>query len=236
MIWLVDGQAQTDPASDLKAFYAATVDHYDDWYLRRGRYSQDPISDAAFEAELDQATLWLDRLALGGKIVELAAGTGWWSPVLARRGELWLYDVVEEPLERARERLMAHGLAAHIHLRDAWAEPDRQVDAIFCGFWLIHMPRERLPTFLVLVRRWLKPGGVFAFIDSLPDHEHPSEEAPPEGGIGVARLSDGREYRYVHVHHSPSELEAALTAADFTEVEVTTTDRHFLMGRAAASD
>ena len=49
----------------------------------------------------------------------------------------------EAPLERARERLLAHGLRAHIHVRDAWAEPDRRVDALFCGFWLSHVERDR---------------------------------------------------------------------------------------------
>ena len=29
------------------------------------------------------------------------------------------------PLDRARERLVAHSLRAHLHVRDAWAEPDR---------------------------------------------------------------------------------------------------------------
>jgi hypothetical protein len=26
-------------------------------------------------------------------------------------------------------------------VRDAWDEPDRQVDALFTGFWLSHVPR-----------------------------------------------------------------------------------------------
>ena len=71
------------------------------------------------------------------------------------------------PLDLARDRLLAHGLRAHIHVRDAWAEPDRQVDGVFCGFWLSHVPRDRLAAFLALVRRWLKPGGsLLAFVDS----------------------------------------------------------------------
>ena len=43
-----------------------------------------------------------------GEIVELAAGTGWWSPLLASKGELSLYDAAPAPLDRARERLVAH--------------------------------------------------------------------------------------------------------------------------------
>ena len=130
------------------AYYEARAPEYDDWYLRRGRYERGPIHDAAWNAELDVAGRWLDELPIRGEIVELAAGTGWWSPLLASKGELSLYDGTAAPLERARERLVAHQLRAHLHVRDAWAEPDRQVDAVFTGFWLSHVPRARLAEFL----------------------------------------------------------------------------------------
>ena len=44
------------------------------------------LADVAWHADLDTATLWLDRLPISGEIVELAAGTGWWSPLLAQKG------------------------------------------------------------------------------------------------------------------------------------------------------
>ncbi len=161
------------------AYYEARAPEYDDWYLRRGRYERGPIHDAAWNAELDVAGRWLDALPIAGEIVELAAGTGWWSPLLAAKGELSLYDGNPGPLDRARERLVAHRLRAHLHVRDAWAEPDRAVDAVFTGFWLSHVPRARLDAFLAIVRRWLKPGGTFAFIDSLPDPQS-SAARPPD--------------------------------------------------------
>ena len=140
---------------DLVAYYEARAPEYDDWYLRRGRYSRGPIHDTAWNAELDSAGRWLDGLPISGQIVELAAGTGWWSPLLAAKGELSIYDAAEAPLDRARDRLLAHGLRAHIHTRDAWAEPDRAVDAVFTGFWLSHLERARLPAFLAV--SWIGP-------------------------------------------------------------------------------
>ena len=227
------------PAGDLDptmvAYYEARAGEYDDWYLRRGRYARGPIHDAAWNAELDGTGTWLDALPIQGEIVELAAGTGWWSPLLASKGELWLYDAAEAPLERARERLLAHRLRAHIHLRDAWAEPDRQVDALVCGFWLSHVPRERTADFLALARRWLKPGGVFAFIDSLPDPESGAADHPaPIGDAALRRLDDGREFTIVKVHRTPVELEAALREAGFDGSRVTTTGRFFVLGEARA--
>jgi demethylmenaquinone methyltransferase/2-methoxy-6-polyprenyl-1,4-benzoquinol methylase len=167
--------------------------------------------------------------------VEVAAGTGWWSPLLATKGTLSLYDGAEAPLDRARERLVAHGLRAHLHVRDAWAEPDRQVDALFTGFWLSHVPRDRLDAFLGIARRWLRPGGRFAFIDSLPDPQSSAADHPtPADDHSTRRLDDGREFTIVKVYYEPVELEAALRRAGFDAPSVTTTGRFFLLGTATA--
>ena len=221
--------------AEMLAYYQARAGEYDDWYLRRGRYARGPIHDAAWNAELDGAGTWLDALPIQGEIVELAAGTGWWSPLLASKGELSLYDGAEAPLERARERLVAHRLRAHLHVRDAWAEPDRQVDALVCGFWLSHVPRARTGDFLALARRWLKPGGIFAFIDSLPDPQSGAADNPEPGDdLAVRRLDDGREFTIVKVYREPAELEEALRDAGFEAVRVTTTGRFFVLGEAHA--
>lgn len=220
---------------DLVAYYQARAPEYDDWYLRRGRYSRGPVHDAAWNAELDTAGRWVDALPLGGEIVELAGGTGWWSPLLAEKGELSIYDAAAAPLERARDRLVAHRLRAHLHVRDAWAEPDRQVDALFAGFWLSHVERHRLEEFLALARRWLKPGGTFAFVDSLPDPQSGAADNPePHDDVATRRLADGREFRIVKVFHEPAALRDALLRAGFATAEVTTTGRFFLLGRATA--
>ncbi len=222
-----------DPEAELVPYYEARAGEYDDWYLRRGRYERGAIHDAAWNAELDMAGRWLDALPIQGEIVELAAGTGWWSPLLASKGELSLYDANAATLDRARDRLVAHGLRAHIHVRDSWAEPDRQVDAVYAGFWLSHVPRARLVPFLSLVHRWLKPGGRFAFIDSLPDPQSSAADHPtPADDLSVRRLDDGREFTIVKVFYAPADLEVALHEAGFSTAEVATTGRFFLTGTA----
>jgi SAM-dependent methyltransferase len=212
-------------------YYEARAPEYDDWYLRRGRYERGAIHDAAWNAELDAAGRWLDALPWRGEIVELAAGTGWWSTLLASRGELSLYDTSAAALDRARERLLAHNLRAHLHVRDAWAEPDRKVDGLFLGFWLSHVPRERLPEFLGLAHRWVKPGGRFAFIDSLADAASGAADHPaPADDRSIRRLDDGREFTIVKVYYEPARLSSALKAAGFDDVDVSTTGRFFLLG------
>ncbi|HEY7524023.1 MAG TPA: class I SAM-dependent methyltransferase [Candidatus Limnocylindrales bacterium] len=228
------GASPEQAASEMLAYDRARAAEDDDWYLRRGRYERGPVHDTAWAAELDTAGRWLDALPVSGRIVELAAGTGWWSPLLAGKGELWAYDPAPEALDRARDRLLAHGLRAHLHLRDAWADPDGPpADAVFCGFWLSHVARDRLGAFLGLVHRWLRPGGRFAFIDSLPDEASGAVDHPAvEDDIAVRRLDDGREFRVIKVHRSGPELAGALREAGFRDVDVTTSGRFFVLGTA----
>ena len=227
--------ASLDLHSQMIDYYEARAPEYDDWYRRRGRYSHGPIHDAAWNAELDAAGTWLDTRDFRGEIVELAAGTGWWSPLLASRAELSLYDTSPAALELARERLVAHRLRAHLHVRDAWAEPDRAVDAVFAGFWLSHVPAERLAGFLGLVRRWLKPGGLAAFIDSLDDPASgATDHPPPVEGRSTRRLADGRAFTIVKVVRDADALAAALRDAGFVDIEVITTGRFFVLASARA--
>ena len=216
-------------------YYEARAGEYDDWYLRRGRYEHGPIHDAAWNAELDAAGRWLDGLPMGGRIVELAAGTGWWSPLLAEKGELWSYDAAAAPLERARDRLLAHRLRAHLHVRDAWAEPDGDpAGGLFAGFWLSHVDRDRTADFLELAARWLAPGGRLALIDSLPDPQSGAADHDPVAADGrsVRRLADGREFTVIKVYRTPDETAEALRTAGFTDVSVPTTGRFFLLATA----
>ena len=217
-------------------YYEARAAEYDDWYLRRGRYAHGPVHDMAWQMELDAATTWLDGLPLRGEIVELAAGTGWWSALLATKGELHAYDAAAAPLDRARDRLLAHRLRAHLHVRDAWAAPDRAVDALFAGFWLSHVPRPRLAAFLAIARAWLQAGGAVRR-DRLPAgprvrHARPAARARPRPLPAPAR-------RRPRVHDPEGALRArraaaALRAAGFAEVDVRTTGRFFLLASATA--
>ncbi len=226
----------SDP--DMVAYYDARAPEYDDWYLRRGRYEHGPIHDAAWNAELDAAGRWLDGLAIAGRIVELAAGTGWWSPLLASKGELWMYDAAPAPLARARERLVAHHLRAHLHVRDAWAEPESPpADGLFAGFWLSHVERDRTAAFLELAARWLAPGGRIAIIDSLPDPRSGAlDHQPPADDRSIRRLADGREFSIVKVYRSTDEIAAALATAGFEDVAVTTTGRFFVLATGRRAD
>ena len=215
-------------------YYAARASEYDDWYERRGRYSHGERNDRIWHAEMAEAAEWLEGLPLEGQIVELAAGTGWWSPILARKGSLRLYDTSPEVLSIARKRLQEVGLQAVAEIRDAWSEPDRTVDRLFTGFWLSHVARERLAEFTGLAARWLRPGGLYAFIDSRFDADSgATNHRAPEEEVQVRRLDDGSTYRVRKIHYSPAELEAVLASCGFRDIAVRMTERFFVLGSAS---
>lgn len=223
--------AITTHEEELVPYYQARAAEYDDWYLRRGRYAHGPVQDLAWQMELDRATTWLDRLPLRGEIVELAAGTGWWTALLATKGELHAYDAAPAPLDLARARLVAHGLRAHLHVRDAWAPPDRPVDSLFAGFWLSHVPRARLATFLALALRWLRPGGTLALVDSLDDPASGTRERAeaPAPDLALRRLADGRAFTIPKVFYQPDDVAAVMRSLGFGHVETTRTGRFFFL-------
>lgn len=209
------------PARSRTAILPPSVEELDDWYLRRGPYSRGPLQDVTWTTELDAATRWVDGLPLGGEIVELTAGTGWWSPLLAQKGQLWSYDAQESALDRVRDRLQAHRLRAHIHVRDPWAEPDRKVDGLFTALWLGRLQRGQLHAALELTRRWLKEGGTYAFLETR------SGSGGAEGGEAVSLPAAAVPYH-------AEELERALDRAGFRDARVTTTGSFFLLGEARA--
>jgi SAM-dependent methyltransferase len=212
--------APAQSAAPVQPVPAAHAVAHDDWYLRRGRFSRGPLSDGPWQMELDEVTRWVDALPISGVIVELAAGTGWWSPLLAGKGELWVYDSDEQVLEAARGRLVAHRLLAHLHVRDPLAPADRQADAVFASYLLggaadAGEMRRRLQ----VMAGWLKPGGQLVVI----------EAAPAPGDVGVIDGPRGPLWP-----RDADSLRLALVAASLEPLEIRTSLRTFVMGRAAS--
>ena len=189
----------------------------DDWYLRRGPFEHGAIHDTAWNAELDVVTRWIDGLGLHGRIEEPAAGTGFFSPLLAEQGELHASDEDGDALDLARDRLVAHRLRAHIHVADPWtvSEPGR-ADAVLAAFLTGRVRGAGLDRALASLRERLAAGGRLALIDLRPD----PQGGPPEGIPGT--------------WHDPAALEAAMARAGLDAIRMTMTGRFFLLATAEA--
>jgi SAM-dependent methyltransferase len=199
---------------EMRAYYAARAAEYDDWWYRRGRYELDPETKATWDADIAEVERALAEV-VHGDVLDLAAGTGIWTRKLVA-----LADRVVA-VDANRETLAFNTAEAEHVVADIFAwEPPEQFDLCFFGFWLSHVPDERLDEFWATVRKALKPGGRVFLIDS--GAGDPAHTSLSTTGVEKRRLNDGREFQIVKRYRTPE---------DFPELDLrTTANEHFLYG------
>ena len=177
------------------AYYRAHAPHYDDAYHGK---------------DWDQS---IEELPIGGDVLELACGSGHWTPLLAARGRsVTAVDAAPEMLALARQRVA--GLPVELIEADIFGwQPQRRYDTVFFAFWLTHVPPARFPGFWAMVGAALAPGGRACFVDSA-SREHDDERVARNQTAPAVwrRLADGTEHQVVKVYYSPAELAAKLAA------------------------
>jgi len=154
----------------------------------------------------------IDELPIIGDVLELACGTGHWTPMLAARARsVTAVDAAPEMLALARQRV--RGLPVEFIQADVlgW-QPPRRYDTVFFAFWLTHVPPARFAAFWSVVGAALAPGGRACFLDS-GHRERARERVLPNQTTPTVwrRLRDGSQHRVIKVYYSPAELAARLT-------------------------
>ena len=164
----------------------------------------------------------LARLA-GGRILEIAAGTGYWTQVLsATAAAVTATDISPETLEVARGR--QYGPAPiTFRLADAYALQDvpGQFDTAFIGFFWSHVLRADLPRFLGGLHARLGAGAAVTILDNcyVEGSSTPVSRTAPDGDTYQFRtLSDGRSYEIVKNFPDQAQFTADVAAVG-TDVE-----------------
>jgi demethylmenaquinone methyltransferase/2-methoxy-6-polyprenyl-1,4-benzoquinol methylase len=172
-----------------------------------------------FGAELAEIRTWLRGLAPLGRTLELAAGTGQWTGLLAGLAdELVATDAAPEMLELNAEKTADRRVTYRVV--DAFGlEPGADWDTVFFGFWLSHVPVARFDDFWAMLRRLLRPGGRVLFVDEADHGLWDEDWADREGQVVHRPLQDGSVYRAVKVLWNRDQLGERLRAAGWA-VEV----------------
>jgi demethylmenaquinone methyltransferase/2-methoxy-6-polyprenyl-1,4-benzoquinol methylase len=200
------------------AYYRAGAAEYDRPYAER--------------EDLQELLAVADDLPIVGDVLELACGTGKWTPMLAARANsVTAVDAAAEVLTLARSRTASSDVQFLQADLFQW-QPLRRYDTAFFAFWLSHVPPARLPDFWNTVAAMLAPGGKAIFIDDGPA-EAAREEVLADQPIPAVlrRLDDGSRYRIVKVFHDARTLTGDLTALGWS-VRVRPAAGNFIVGIA----
>jgi 2-polyprenyl-3-methyl-5-hydroxy-6-metoxy-1,4-benzoquinol methylase len=218
--------------TDMVEYYRARAAEYDEWWERKGRYNQGPERNAAWFAEMRDVFAAFDALDMRGDVLELAPGTGIWTERLIRTAaKITAVDASEEMIAINGAKVGCDRISYVIADLFAW-QPDRQYDGVCFGFWISHVPADRLDAFLRTVAAALKPGGKVFFVDGRrePTTTATNHVLPEIGEQVMTRiLNDGRSYQIVKNFYDPDALAARCRAAGL-DVDVRETATNFIYG------
>ena len=219
----------SDILRDQIEYYRARAPEYDDWFYRRGRYDLGEAHTRQWRLEVQQIRDQLHSVANDGQILELAPGTGIWTAELIQIGaRVTALDASPEMIEINRAKLGS--AKVDYQLADLFRyQPARQFDMVFFGFWLSHVPADKLSPFLRMVGEALKTGGRLFIVDSRAVDLARSHSGTADLGGELQRreLSDGRQFDIVKVYYDAAELTAKLRAHGF-DIAVQMTDNFFI--------
>jgi SAM-dependent methyltransferase len=189
---------------NMETYYARRAAEYERIYAKPER--QDDLR--AIEA-------WLPAQFVGRHVLEIACGTGWWTPHGARDCASWLAtDLNGETMALARRKVLP---AARVRfaLADAYAlqEIDGEFDAAFAGFWWSHVPLARLPSWLEALHAKLQRSARIVFIDNLyvEGSSTPIARRDDDGNTyQQRRLDDGSVHEVLKNFPTPAQAIAAI--------------------------
>jgi ubiquinone/menaquinone biosynthesis C-methylase UbiE len=177
--------------SELAEYYRERAAEYDAVYAKPER-----------QQDLARLHALLSPLVAELRVLEIAAGTGYWTRVLSgSAASITATDLSAETLEVARTR--EYGPApVTFRLADAYAL-DRvpgEFDSAFVGFFWSHVLRADLPRFLAGLSARLGPGLRLIVLDNryVPGSSQPISRTTEAGDTYQRRtLNDGRSYEIV---------------------------------------
>jgi len=198
-----------DADGALRRYYAQRAPSYDAVYAKPER-----------QADLRAIEAWLPAWFEGRDGLEIACGTGWWTPHAARLSRHWCAtDANPQMLALARAKASLAGAPPiDFRLLDAWTLQDvplGRYDALFAGFWWSHVPRERLASWLGVLHQRLAPGAVIVMLDNrfVPGSSTPISRWDAAGNTWQSRPLAGHGTHEV-LKNFPDEREAVAAVAE----------------------
>ena len=140
-----------------------------DYYKRRAAYYERVYHKPERQADLRAMEAWIREPFDGRHVLEIACGTGWWTPHGAQDALSWLAtDLNPETMAIARSKPLPPGKVS-FEVADAYSFTQlgaRRFDAAFAGCWWSHVPLQRLSAWVDALHGRLAPGARVVVLDN----------------------------------------------------------------------
>jgi demethylmenaquinone methyltransferase/2-methoxy-6-polyprenyl-1,4-benzoquinol methylase len=186
------------------------------YYVKRASYYERVYHKPERQSDLRAMEQWLPTPFAGRRVLEIACGTGWWTPHGARDAAAWLAtDLNPETMAVAQAKAMptrADGSpVVAFRAVDAYtlAELGGQTfDAAFAGCWWSHVPLQRLSAWLDTLHARLEPGAQVVMLDNsfVQTSSTPLSHSDEHGNTYQTRpLDDGSTHEVLKNFPSPDQ-------------------------------
>lgn len=188
----------------MEAYYARRAAEYESIYAKPER-----------QADLARMREDIPALFKGERVLEIACGTGYWTPLIAAQAESVLAtDYNEEPLAIARSKGYEKR-NVRFERADAYALPHwkEKFSAAYAGFWWSHIALAKLGPFLAGLHRRLEDRAIVAFMDNryVEGSSTPISRQDAQGNTYQSRrLADGSSHEVLKNFPSARELRERL--------------------------
>ena len=182
------------------------------YYRLRAQEYDKVYEKAERQEDIRAIAAWLAPAVAERRVLEVAAGTGYWTPIMSATAKsVVATDINPETLAIAEARDYPN---ANVEFRvgDAYA-PDAvagDFDCVFAGYFLSHVPRDRVAPFMDAVVDRAGHGGRVLLVDNLyvEDSNLPITRTDTEGNTYQTRqLDNGQSFEVLKNFYDAEELE-----------------------------
>lgn len=189
---------------------SAAMEPMIDYYAKRAAEYERIYAKPERQNDLAALRARIGKMFAGRQVLELACGTGYWTPVIAgSAAKVLALDVNQEVIEIAKAKTYS-GNNVSFSRGDAYDPPRHpECNALFAGFWWSHVPLARLDAFIESATAAVAPGALLAFLDNryVEGSSTPVSRRDAEGNQYQARkLDDGSSHEVLKNFPTEGEL------------------------------
>ena len=192
---------------DMVSYYKDRAQEYD-------RKAYDPHEQPDRQADIGEASQILQEAFAGKNVLEIAAGPGFWTKIIAETANsITATDVNEAVIDLARKKDYPRG-NVNFRVADMYALGDLPPhDALFGGFIFSHILKQDYSKFLDAIGKYVVQGGTVILMDNnkilAPHHVDRADEQG--NNYRLRTLEDGSKHEIVKNYPTEEELRLLLS-------------------------